>query len=255
MIFVSILFLGSLTKFFRKFLSLQESHKVMKFVIALSLSIILTAIEVDGESETTFVGLSDDDSFNSESETTVGISSTGDRSETTQEDLPVVESTTVDQECKTPHGGRTVSTARGQSSATKISRNLEARLSAKSNGESSSLARNADKGKICYESILCDSSDTKKVSFNPQTDIKFLLLNDGNQLTLKTLESLNETTFDAELQTRVIIHGFLQNSTEPQINKITKAFAKRPKRMNIIAGEFIIRLASEFVITGFFFDS
>lgn len=97
---------------------------------------------------------------------------------------------------------------------------------------------------ICHRSIQCNSrvsSPSATTTFNPKIDIKFCLLRDGKELTLERIKYLHKKTFDDSLPTKVIIHGFVFNSTEPHTNKVIPAAYAKYHDVNIISGKIILQ--------------
>lgn len=192
----------------------------MKLVIVFSI-VILVGLNADSRPKITPASLSDNDSTKSESAITV-------------------KSLSTDVHVPTEVGSETTfdSLATEESAGIGSQNNIE---SSKENNNNESHD-NSTKSSLCYETILCDSKKSKRISLNPETDIKFLLLKDGNQITLKTQA---KRKFSGLQPTKIIIHGFLQNSTEPYINKVLSEAYKKYRNINVITGKLSLESVSD----------
>ena len=94
--------------------------------------------------------------------------------------------------------------------------------------------------KPCYQEILCNSNNSNKFTFDPEKDIKFVLLREGVEWTLRSRELTRRNSKKKLVHlhpTKIIIHGFFQSSLASYINKVlTNAYINN-QNVNVITGE------------------
>ena len=78
--------------------------------------------------------------------------------------------------------------------------------------------------------------------FNAQNDVRFLLFSrsnptNGQPIIFRDLPSLQNSNYNRNLPTRVIIHGF-QNDASSDVNIVLTAAFLRHSDVNVIVGEF-----------------